>query len=77
MIKGEIVAAYTSMQVLPVRSAGSVVVVLEVCAERLSVVARLLVHEHDVSIVHSVQLQMGCPSASASRYGQTLHSSRH
>ena len=65
-------AGQTSNEPLPVRAAWGIVVVLEVCAECLSVVARLLVHEDDVSIVHSVQLQMRRPPASAVSLHQRL-----
>lgn len=41
---------------------------LEVCAESLPIVVRLLVHEHDVSIVHRIQLQVRRPPASIATY---------
>lgn len=63
---------HASREPLPVRAAWGIVVVLEVCAECLSVVARLLVHEHNVSIVHSIQLQMGRPPTSAISFHQRL-----
>ena len=47
----------------PIGAAWRVVVPLEVCAQRHPVVVRLLVHEDDVSIIHSIELQVRRPSA--------------
>ena len=51
-------------KLLPVRATRGVIVALKICAQRLSVVVRLLVHEYNVPIIHSIQLQVRRPSAS-------------
>ncbi len=51
------------MSCAPVGAARRVVVPLEVGAQRHPVVVRLLVHEHDVAVIHRIQLQVGRPSA--------------